>query len=144
MTISPDQEEYILFALTESECRLRSDDRCGSIPLRGWADQPNHPVLIADLPSHATLNDWLDWTAQSDRRIRPTVMEWILMDPARGRKFLGNISSSTAFRKKFGGLYVPVTSALERLGGERLKVPPFIVEKVERVKVALFEHGQSD
>ena len=61
------------------------------------------------------------------------------MDPARGKKFLGNISSSTAFRKKFGGLYVPVTSALKRLGGGSLEVPSFIVEKVDRVRVALVE-----
>ena len=53
-------------------------------------------------------------------------MEWVLMDPDRGEVFCENISKSTVFRSKFGGLYISITAALEQLGAKNIAIPAFI------------------
>ena len=97
-----------------------------AILLRGWADQPGNPNRIPDLKGSATLKDWLDWAAQRDRGVRASTLEWVLMDPARGKVFCENITKSTVFRSKFGVLFVPITAALERLGAKDIAIPAFI------------------
>ena len=43
------------------------------------------------------------------------------------------------FRKKFGGLYIPIVIALERLEGSDRGTPAFIEEKLVKIKAALKE-----
>ena len=112
---------------------------CAAVPLRGWADQPDHTVPIPNLRSNSTLKDWLDWTGLNDRRVRPAAMEWVMMDPSRAKKFFENINKSPMFRKKFGGLYVPMVAELERLGGSDRGFPAFIEEKLVKIRAALKE-----
>ena len=57
-------------------------------------------------------------------------MEWVLMDPARGKVFCENITKRAVFRSKFGGLYISITAALERLGAKDINIPAFIQEKL--------------
>ena len=130
--ISQDQEDYVLFNLTMEQYRFQPQAPCTAVPLHCWTDQPDHTVPIPNLQSNSTLQDWLDWTAMNNRRVRPAVMEWIQMDPSRATKFIENIDRSPTFRKKFGGLYVPVVAALERLGGSDRGAPAFIEEKLIR------------
>ena len=101
--ISQDQEDYVLFNLTIEQCMFQPRSPCAAVPLRGWADQPDHMAPILNLRSNSTLQDWLDWTALNDRRVRPAAMEWVMMDLSRARKFFENIDKSHLFRKKFGG-----------------------------------------
>ena len=82
-----------------------------AIPLRSWADQPNHPQPIPDLRVGATLDDWLRWAEHHNRGVRASAMEWLIMDPSRGKGFTEKLCSSPSFRGKFGGLYASVTSA---------------------------------
>ena len=82
MDITTDQEDYVLLALMEEECRFDPGTWYLPVPLRGWANQPGHPVPVPDLRSQATLADWLDWLAQNHRRVRAAAMELIIMDPA--------------------------------------------------------------
>ena len=56
-----------------------------AIPLRGWADQPDHPQPIPDLRAGATLDDWLRWAEHHNRGVRAAAMEWLIMDPSRGK-----------------------------------------------------------
>ena len=64
-------------------------------------------------------------------------MEWILMDPDRGRVFCENIGRSPVFRSKFGGLFVSITNALERLEVKNFPTPSFIQEKIVKARAAL-------
>ena len=60
-------------------------------------------------------------------------MEWLVMDPSRGKAFTENLCRSPSFRAKFGGLYASVTSALARLGATELPVPSFIQDKIASI-----------
>ena len=64
-------------------------------------------------------------------------MEWVLMDPDRGKVFCENIGRSPVSRSKFGGLFVSITDALERLGAKNIAIPSFIQEKIVKVRAAL-------
>ena len=64
-------------------------------------------------------------------------MEWLIMDPSRGRAFTEKLCSGPSFRGKFGGLYASVTSALLRLGATDLPVPSFIQDKIARARAVL-------
>ena len=61
------------------------------------------------------------------------------MDPTRARAFCDNIDKSPVFRRKFGGLYIPMVAALERLGGSDFETPAFIEEKLVKIRAALKE-----
>ena len=61
------------------------------------------------------------------------------MDPSQAKKFFENLDRSPTFRKKFGGLYVPVVAALERLGGSDRGTPAFIEEKLIKIRTDLKE-----
>ena len=61
------------------------------------------------------------------------------MDPSRATKFIESLDRSPKFRKKFGGLYIPMITALERLGGSAQGTPAFIEDKVTMVRTALEE-----
>ena len=61
------------------------------------------------------------------------------MDPSQATKFIDNLDRSPTFRKKFGGLYVPMIAALERLGGSDRGTPAFIEEKLIKIRTALKE-----
>ena len=58
--ISTEQEDYVLFYLTVEDCMLQPRSTVKAIPLRGWADQPNHPHPIPNLPGNVSLEEWLD------------------------------------------------------------------------------------
>ena len=137
--ISRDQEEYVLFRLTMEECLYQPRSVVRAIPLCRWADQPGNPHPIPDLRDSASLKDWLDWADSHDRGVRAAAMEWVLMDPDRGRVFCENIGRSPVFRSKFGGLFISITNALERLEVKNLPIPNFIQEKIVKVRAALKE-----
>ena len=82
-----DQQDYVLFHLSMEECLHQPRSVIRAIPLRGWADQPGNPRLIPDLKDSATLKDWLEWAAYHDRGVRAAALEWVLMDPDRGKVF---------------------------------------------------------
>ena len=48
--ISTEEEEYVLFYLTMEDCMFQPRSTVKAIPLRGWADQPDHPHPIPNLP----------------------------------------------------------------------------------------------
>ena len=137
--ISQEQVDYVLFYLSMEQCMFQPRAVIKAIPLRGWADQPDHPQPIPDLKAGATLDDWLRWAEHHNRGVRSAAMEWLIMDPSRGVGFTEKLCSSPSFRGKFGGLYATVTSALQRLGHADLPVPDFIRDKIARVKVVLAE-----
>ena len=95
--ISKEQEKYVLFHLTMEECLFQPQSVVRAIPLRGWADQPDNPHPIPNLRESASLQDWLDWADCHDRGVRVGAMEWVLMDPSRGRMFCENIGRSPVF-----------------------------------------------
>ena len=47
--IGPAEEKYVLLGLTEEECRFDPGTWYVPVPLRGWANQPGHPVPAPDL-----------------------------------------------------------------------------------------------
>ena len=59
------------------------------------------------------------------------------MDLSRGKMFCESLCRSPVFRSKFGGLYVSVTNALERLGVKDVPTPSFIQEKITKAHAAL-------
>ena len=121
------------------QCMYQPRSPCAAIPLRGWADQPSNPVPIPNLRSNSTLKDWLDWTALNNRRVQVAALEWVLMDLTRALTFCDNINRSPVFRTKFGGLYIPVVAAIQRLGGSDFKTPAFIEKKLVKIRTALME-----
>ena len=135
--ISPEQVDYILFYLSVEQCMFQPRSVIKAIPLQGWADQPDHPQPIPDLRPGASLEDWLGWADRYRRGVRASAMEWLIMDPSRGRAFTEKLCSSPSFRGKFGGLYASVTSALVRLGATDLPVPSFIQDKIAKARAAL-------
>ena len=100
------QKEYVLFGLTAMDCRVQGGKPIRAAPLRGgWADQPDHPVRVLDLPYTASIDDWLKWAHNYNRRVRPAMMEWILMDPSRVPKFVENLNCCVAFARSFPGYF---------------------------------------
>ena len=47
--ISQGQEDYTLFFLTVEDCMYQPRSTVRAIPLRGWADQPDHPTPDTEL-----------------------------------------------------------------------------------------------
>ena len=45
--ISPEQVDYVLFYLSMEQCMFQPRSVIKAIPLRGWADRPNHPQPIS-------------------------------------------------------------------------------------------------
>ena len=121
--ISPGQVDYVLFYLTMEDCMFQPRSTVKAIPLRGWANQPDHPHPIPDLRAGSSLENWLSWADLYGRGVRASTMEWLIMDPSRGKAFTEKLCSSPSFRAKFGGLYAFVTSALARLGATDLHAP---------------------
>ena len=121
--ISPEQVDYTLFYLTMEDCMFQPRSTIKAIPLRGWADQPDHPHPIPNLPEDASLEEWLDWADRHCRGVRASAMEWVLMDSSQGRMFTENLCSSPLFRSKFGELYTTLTNALAWLGVKELPNP---------------------
>ena len=79
--VSREQEDYVLFYLTMEDCMFQPRS------VVGWADQPDHPHPIPNLGENASLQEWLDWADRHNRGVRASAMEWVLMDPSRGRMF---------------------------------------------------------
>ena len=59
--------------------------------------------------------------------------------PVLGQSVLHNVSKSPVFRSKFGGLFIPIVAALERLGSRDFNTPAFIKEKLAKICEALKE-----
>ena len=46
--ISSEQVDYVLFYLSMEQCMFQPRSVIKAIPLRGWADQPDHPWRAAE------------------------------------------------------------------------------------------------
>ena len=42
---------------------------------------------------------WVNWAREHHRRLRTVVLEWVLMNPLQGPKFLSRVGNDSDFRK---------------------------------------------
>ena len=61
------------------------------------------------------------------------------MDPARGEDFLKNIAKDADFRKAFSGYYMSMAATMVLLKAPEPNALLFLLEKIEKVKLALEE-----
>ena len=66
--------------------------------------------------------------------LQAAVLEWILIDPSRGDKFLKNVANSPDFRKAFSGYFTSTAAVMVHLGAPEPKPPLFFLDKIEKAK----------
>lgn len=97
--------EYVLLGLTEDYCRPVPEADYKTIHIRGWACLPGCQRDVLDLEPHKSVQAWTNWARRSCRPLRAGVLEWALMGPTRGYKFLDKIAEELEFRRIFMGFY---------------------------------------
>ena len=110
--IGEDDKDYVLLSLTMEECEPALDLPYELVLIRGWANLPSHVVPVPNFGSQATAQEWVSWARVNDRLLRTAVLEWILIDPTRGKKFLKNITKSPDFRKAFTGYFTSTAAVM--------------------------------
>ena len=80
---------------------------------------------------------WVNWAWDHSRRLRAAVLEWVLMNPLQGPKFLNSVGNDSDFRKTFLGHYHDVEGVMRRLGADPTPPPTLFLDKMKKVKEAL-------
>ena len=122
--------------LSEDEYRPAPESTYWAVRIHGWVSPPGHLRTVPDLGAQAPAREWISWVKRCDRQLRARVLEWVLMDPARGAVFLTN---DMDFRRTFCGYYTSVVTTLVHLRALEPKTPMFFLEKIEKVWRALEE-----
>ena len=134
-TIGEDDKEYVLLGLTMEECKPALDLPNKLVAISGWANLLSHAVPMPNFGSQATSQEWVSWARVNDRRLRAAVLEWVLIDPSRGEKFIKKVANSPEFRKAFSGYFTSTAAVMVRLGAPEPKPLLFFWDNEEQAQV---------